>query len=353
MRIYCVGSFDSFPFGLLNQLDAIASSGKDVELIVGIENDSVKNSYSMDQRAHLLRSLKCVSSVVTPSPSILNESFVKDMAIEAVYRFVPATDGHGDDSNVRFAVPIALGIFHNVQYDSGIKIPETPCWEKVWETKGRTNDPSNTRLLTGYDETDFEPELFAERWLKTIQWIQGETVLDVGCGAGFLGDYLPRDGYVGVEKSPSLAENFIQRSNRVVVVQDAIRLPFKDGAFDHVISHSMLEYMPGKPEAVQAIKEMQRVARKTVFLGDLRTIQHAARPGKYVLPGQFGHTLFQRNDFEDIQEIDGFAALDPWWGGETRFNAMLRKNDAKQAEIIPDCGSRQDRSFLSPTLVSS
>ena len=72
----------------------------------------------------------------------------------------------------------------------------------------------------------------------------------------------------------------------------------------------MLEYMPGKPEAVQAIKEMLRVARKTVILGDLRTIRHAARPGKYVFPGQLVYTLFQRNDFEDIPEIDGFLVSD-------------------------------------------
>lgn len=383
MRIYCVCAFGSFPAGLLNQLDAIASNGKDVELIAGIldvendhvddhvddnhnhyrndkdnhsENDSKNHSltYTLDQRAHLLRSLKCVSSVVTPSPSILKESFLNDHNIDAVYHMVPATvttsfgsvtlngtpkpneslcdDYH--DSNKRFAVPIALGIFRTIQHDSGIQIPKAPCWEKVWETKGQTNDPSNTRLLTGYDETDFEPQQFANRWRKAIQWVEGETVLDVGCGAGFLGDYLPNNGYVGVERSPSLADNFIQRSNRVVVVQDATILPFKDGSFDHVISHSMLEYMPGNPEAIQAMKEMQRVSRKTVFVGDIRTIQHAARPEKYVIPGAFAHTLFQRSDFSDMQELDGFVASDPWWGGDNRFNAMCRKEDILHVAII-------------------
>jgi len=368
MRIYCVSSFASFPSGLLNELDAIASSGKDVELIAGIldeekinhndrdnrnysenhsdnhfENDfSTKSTYTLDQRAYLLRTLKSISSVVVPSPLILKESFFNDHNIDAVYHIVPSNTAHvttngtsnGHDPNKRFAVPIALGIFRTIQYNLPIKIPKEPGWENVWETKGQKNDPSNTRLLTGYDETDFEPQRFAELWSKAIQWVKGETVLDVGCGAGFLGDHLPKNGYVGVEWSPSQAKIFIQRSNQVVIVKDAISLPFKDGSFDHVISHSMLEYMPGKPEAIQAVKEMQRVSRKTVFLGDLRTIQHAARPDKYVIPGVFAHTLFQRSNFSDMQELNGFVVSDPWWGGETRFNAMYRKNDILHVAII-------------------
>uniref|UniRef100_A0A7S2W084 Methyltransferase type 11 domain-containing protein n=1 Tax=Eucampia antarctica TaxID=49252 RepID=A0A7S2W084_9STRA len=346
MRVYCVGVFGSFPVELLNKLDAIASNGKDVELIVGLldAHDSENYSWTLDQRAHLLGSLKCVTSVVSPSPSILTESFINDQKIDVVnhmvYQMAPTNlsshthndnvthnESKSDDSNKQFAVPIDLGIFRTIYYESGVKDPDTLSWDTVWETKGRKNDPSDTRLLTGYDGTDFEPEQFAKRWLGAIKWIEGETVLDVGCGAGFLGDYLPRNGYVGVERSPSLAEIFIRRSNRVVIAQDATSLPFEDGSFDHVISHSMLEYMPGKPAAIQCMQEMQRVARNTVFVGDLRTIQALATPEKYVAPGTFAHTLFQKNDFSNMQELDGFVVSDGWWGGESRFNAMYRKNN--------------------------
>ena len=224
MKIYCVAEFGSFPIGLLDRLDAIASNSDDVEaeLIAGIvdademsidndhgapnssKNDSAK--YTLDQRASLLRSLKSVASVVNPSPSVLTETFLKDQNIDTVYHLVPSDttpnktvceDHH--DSKKRFTVPIALGIFHTIYYsDSGTQTCKDPGWDKVWETKGRVNDPSNTRLLTGYTETDFEPERFAERWRKAIPWKEGETVLDVGCGAGYLGDHLPSKGYVGL-----------------------------------------------------------------------------------------------------------------------------------------------------------
>ena len=68
--------------------------------------------------------------------------------------------------------------------------------------------------------------------------VDGETVLDVGCGAGFLGDFLPARGYVGVEQSPSQAGLFAERSGRCVFAQDAQALPFQDGAFDLI--HSRL-----------------------------------------------------------------------------------------------------------------
>ena len=351
MKIYCIAEFGSFPNGLLDRLNAIASNSDDVDVIAGIlDGDENVNDhgapdpakYTLDQRQSLLSSLKSVASVVNPSPSVLTESFLKDQKIDAVYHLVPSDsipnqtvceDHH--DSKKGFAVPTALGIFHTIGFDSGTQVYEEPGWDKVWETKGKVNDQSNTRLLTGYEETDFEPQQFAERWAKAIQWKEGETVLDVGCGAGFLGDYLPSKGYIGLEKSQAQADNFIQRSGRVVIVQDATTLPFKDGSFDHVVSHSMLEYMPGKPAAIQAIKEMQRVARKTVFLGDLRSAQHSySRPDKYVIPGIFAHCLFQKNEFADRKELDEFVLLDRWWGPSTRFNAMYRKNEVLHLAII-------------------
>mmetsp|Transcript_13251 Transcript_13251/g.19645 ORF Transcript_13251/g.19645 Transcript_13251/m.19645 type:complete len:212 (-) Transcript_13251:2600-3235(-) len=211
MKIYCIAEFGSFPNGLLDRLNAIASNSDDVEVIAGIidadENvsdhgapDSSKNDlndsakYTLDQRESLLSSLKSVASVVNPSPSVLTESFLKDQKIDAVYHLVPSDsipnqtvcvceDHH--DSKKRFAVPTTLDIFHTIGFDTGTQAYEEPGWDKVWETKGKVNEQSNTRLLTGYDETDFEPQQFAERWEKAIQWKEGETVLDVGCGAGF------------------------------------------------------------------------------------------------------------------------------------------------------------------------
>jgi len=334
MRILCVGVFDAFHEEHLRQLEAVKSNAKDVELVVGVVDDveSHAHAWTLEQRTHVLRSLKVVDSVVSPCPFVPSESFVKDQKIDALYHMCTSADEDATDK--RFAVPIALGIFNSICYRSRDGPPQELGWDKVWERKGITNDASNVRLLTGYDETDFEPEKTGERWRSLVKWAEGETLLDVGCGSGFLGDFLPKAGYVGVEKSQSQADNFIKRSQRAVVVHDAENLPFKDNSFDHVISHSMLQYLPGKEAAIHAIQEMQRIARKTVFVGDFRTVQHGARPEKYVIPGTFRHTLFQRNDFSEIEALGGFVVSDGWWGGETRLNALWRQNDTLHVAVI-------------------
>jgi len=351
MRIYCDGNFDLFHAGHLRQLEALKSTADDddAKLIVGVLSTEDARGrghaedpvWSLDQRTSLLRSLKCVDEVVSPCPAVPTESFLEEHEIDAVYHAFASPSSDVKEAQQIYAAPIALGIFHAMlDYNPDRDVPEVQPiknavgWSDVWERKGQVQDKKNVRLLTGYDETDFDPEPFAQRWLDAVKWCEGETVLDVGCGSGFLGDFLPREGYVGVEKSYSQTKVFIERSRRVVISQDAQELPFRDGAFDHVISHSMLEYMPGKEAACRAIREMQRVSRKTVFLGDLRTIQHGVRPDKYVLDGSFRHTLFGRDEFYDSEALPGFVVFDGWWGPADRFNAMHRKQDTLHLAII-------------------
>ena len=139
MRVYCVGAFVYFPAGLLDQLDTIASQDN-VELFVGLlEKDGSETSYSwtLEQRALLLGSLKSVT-LVAPAPLILEEAFIKDQAIDAVYHMVP-TNQNSKDCDKRFAVPMALGIYRTIRYESGIPTPNSG-WDNVWETKGQKND---------------------------------------------------------------------------------------------------------------------------------------------------------------------------------------------------------------------
>ena len=53
------------------------------------------------------------------------------------------------------------------------------------------------------------------------------------------------------------------------VVGDALRLPFKDGAFDAVHSCLFLHHLPG-PEAALFLQDALRVARRAVLVNDLR-----------------------------------------------------------------------------------
>ena len=213
---------------------------------------------------------------------------------------------------------------------------QTIGWNDIWDKKGQTQSRSDVRLLTGYEGTNFYPKSYAKEWKSIVQWQKGESVLDVGCGAGFLGEHLPMEGYVGIERVESLASAFIERTNRKVMVQDAEKLPFPDNVFDHVISHSMLQYLPSKDAAYRAIQEMKRVARKTVFLGDLRSEGHDKKQTKHVMEGTFQHILFQRSDFTlpATPILSDFTVSDGLWGGSTRFNALHRTNDKLHTVII-------------------
>lgn len=88
-------------------------------------------------------------------------------------------------------------------------------------------------------------------------------ILDVGCGAGFLTNYLSEHGYrvTGLDSSPeSLAvAKRHDRTGRVEYVEgDAMKLPFPDQSFDVVASLDFLEHIH-TPAA--AIAEVSRVLR--------------------------------------------------------------------------------------------
>lgn len=106
-------------------------------------------------------------------------------------------------------------------------------------------------------------------WVKdAILWHFGPAtravrVLDVGCGGGFLANYLAESGFsvYGIDRSgPSLrVASRHDRSGDVRYQEaDALRLPYRDGAFDVVCAMDFLEHV-NDPRTV--IREASRVLR--------------------------------------------------------------------------------------------
>lgn len=110
--------------------------------------------------------------------------------------------------------------------------------------------------------------------------LQTFSVLDVGAGSGELlrvaaswaretkrGALL-----VGLELNARSAASILEESRGFAEVSavrgDALRLPFKDGAFDYVIS-SLFTHHLGDEQIVAALREMARVARRGVSVIDL------------------------------------------------------------------------------------
>ncbi len=88
-----------------------------------------------------------------------------------------------------------------------------------------------------------------------------QSILDVGCGAGFLARHLAESGHKvqGVDYSlPSLRAARKRTASVLYHRSDALRLPFRDGAFDVVCAMDFLEHVEN-PKAVVA--EAARVLR--------------------------------------------------------------------------------------------
>jgi 2-polyprenyl-6-hydroxyphenyl methylase / 3-demethylubiquinone-9 3-methyltransferase len=91
----------------------------------------------------------------------------------------------------------------------------------------------------------------------------GATVLDVGCGAGFLSNHLARAGFqvTGVDasrESIDVAARHDTTHSARYLLADALALPFANGSFDVVCAMDFLEHVE---DPAGAIAEMARVLK--------------------------------------------------------------------------------------------
>jgi SAM-dependent methyltransferase len=99
--------------------------------------------------------------------------------------------------------------------------------------------------------------------LESLQPHDGERVLEVGCGYGWISEALwgaARIEWFGVDRSPLMIRH-LQANARIeapALVGDACRLPFRDGAFDKVLCTGVLMHIA---EDEAALAELVRVLR--------------------------------------------------------------------------------------------
>lgn len=97
----------------------------------------------------------------------------------------------------------------------------------------------------------------------------GHSLLDVGCGKGFmLHDFallIPGLVVEGIDVSAYVIEHAIEDMRAHVQVADAKRLPFGDKSFDVVVSINTIHNL-ARAECGQALREIERVARRGAFI---------------------------------------------------------------------------------------
>jgi ubiquinone/menaquinone biosynthesis C-methylase UbiE len=107
--------------------------------------------------------------------------------------------------------------------------------------------------------------LLAQPFVGFVGALDGERVLDIGCGTGHLARTVASVSRPAAMHAIDLSSTYIEHARRHTPhagiqfnVGDACALPFGDHSFDRVLSMLVLHFVP---QTAQAIAEMRRVAR--------------------------------------------------------------------------------------------
>ena len=128
----------------------------------------------------------------------------------------------------------------------------------------------------GSRDTGYGGYRYDGRWRKVAEAMAehyglkpGDSILDVGCGKGFLlhdfTEVVPGVQVAGVDISEYALANAKEEVKDRLQLANARQLPFADGSFDLVISINTLHNLPCF-DMESALREMQRVGRKNRYL---------------------------------------------------------------------------------------
>ena len=81
-------------------------------------------------------------------------------------------------------------------------------WLEIWERKGRS-DSSDLRELDGFEAAGIDSHQVAQNIIRILDIKRNDKVLEIGCGAGMIAQYLNCD-YVGIDYSRPLLKKHIE-----------------------------------------------------------------------------------------------------------------------------------------------
>tara|TARA_R110000751_G_scaffold6038_9_gene26438 strand:- start:803 stop:1387 length:585 start_codon:yes stop_codon:yes gene_type:complete len=179
-------------------------------------------------------------------------------------------------------------------------------WKEIWDSKGKSSS-TDLLFLDGYDhlKIDFSSENLAKDILSHFDIKLNDSILEAGCGAGFLAREMQNYQYVGVDYSDPLIRKHKELfPHHEVITAEANDLPFGDGTFDWAFCYGLFQYLDNDEYANKVISELDRVSRKGFLLGDLKISQ--TREEHYVykksnlkeIKMEISECLYDTNDIE-------------------------------------------------------
>ena len=187
-------------------------------------------------------------------------------------------------------------------------------WKNIWDSKGMS-ESKDLLFLDGYEhlETPIDSKLICSKLVQFLGIERGESLLEVGCGAGFLSKELNfKYDYIGVDYSSPLVKKHLELfPNHKIKCSEAVNLPFPDDSLDYAFCFGVYQYLPDFNYALKMISEMERVSKKSIILGDLKETatrdQHLPCPKEQMIRLGF-------------QIIDSFYEIDDC----SRYNAFKK-----------------------------
>ena len=164
------------------------------------------------------------------------------------------------------------------------------------------NDALNYDYWFDKPQNRFTASLEFRLMLDMLKPMEGDSVLDIGCGTGVsLLPFLDRGLRItGIDPSPYMLDIAFKKVGHRVDLHrgSAEDLPFDDNSFNHACFITTLEFVE---DPRKAIEEACRVAKDRIFIGMLN--RYALKSMQLRLKGIFTKSIYNHAQFFSIWEL--------------------------------------------------
>jgi ubiquinone/menaquinone biosynthesis C-methylase UbiE len=205
-----------------------------------------------------------------------------------------------------------------------------PAAKRNYDKRAAEKTPEIIRLAKKFGKEFFDGDRkfgyggykYDGRWKAVIKRMlshynlpENSTVLDIGCGKGFMlhdfKEIIPNCSVAGIDVSEYAIENSMPSVKPFLKVASAEKLPYPDNSFDLVIAVNSIHNLPLEA-CKEALKEIERVSKTNSFItvDAWRNEEERENLMKWVLTAE---TYMHVNDWKKLFPEIGFTGDYHWF----------------------------------------